>query len=67
MLEHRQLVLKEIEELKDEHSDLNEIIDSKESNTNFSEFTIQQFKKRKLYIKDRIELLESSLYPDIIA
>ncbi len=53
--------------IEQEHSDLNEIIDDPNSINKFSEFTIQKLKKRKLFLKDKIKLLQSMLYPDIIA
>ncbi|GAB4169699.1 MAG: hypothetical protein Tsb006_7630 [Rickettsiaceae bacterium] len=58
---------KELEELEQEHNDLNEIIDDPYSHDKFSEFTLQRLKKRKLLLKDRIRILKSLLYPDIIA
>ncbi|NRB11007.1 MAG: DUF465 domain-containing protein [Rickettsiaceae bacterium] len=56
-----------LDELKQEHSDLNELIDDSEKNKNLSEFTIQKLKKRKLFLKDKISNLSTKLYPDIIA
>ncbi|WP_322777679.1 DUF465 domain-containing protein [Candidatus Megaera venefica] len=53
--------------MEQEHRDLNEIIDDPSSINKFSEFTIQKLKKRKLFLKDKIKLLQSMLYPDIIA
>ena len=53
--------------IEQEHSDLHEIIDDPNSINKFSEFTIQKLKKRKLFLKDKIKLLQSMLYPDIIA
>ena len=57
----------ELRELEQEHKELNEIIDSPDSRVKFSQFTLQKIKKRKLLIKDRIKILKSLLYPDIIA
>ncbi len=56
-----------LNELKQEHKDLNELIDNPESNKNLSEFTIQKLKKRKLLLKDKINNLSTKSYPDIIA
>jgi hypothetical protein len=58
---------RELRSLEQEHRDLNEIIDDSNSITKFSEFTLQKLKKRKLFLKDKIKLLQSMLYPDIIA
>ncbi len=57
---------RELRFVEQEHRDLNEIIDDRSINK-FSEFTIQKLKKRKLFLKDKIKLLQSMLYPDIIA
>lgn len=58
---------RELRSIEQEHKDLNEIIDDPSSINKFSEFTIQKLKKRKLLLKDKIKLLQSMLYPDIIA
>ena len=58
---------RELHLIEQEHRDLNDIIDDPNSITKFSEFTIQKLKKRKLFLKDKIKLLQSMLYPDIIA
>ena len=58
---------RELRFIEQEHMDLNEIIDDPNSINKFSEFTIQKLKKRKLFLKDKIKLLQSMLYPDIIA
>ncbi|MBN8511869.1 MAG: DUF465 domain-containing protein [Rickettsiales bacterium] len=56
-----------LHELESEHQELNQIIDDPELSTKFSEFTIQQLKKRKLLLKDKIKVLKLRLQPDIIA
>jgi len=58
---------RELRFIEQEHRDLNEIIDDPNSINKFSVFTIQKLKKRKLFLKDKIRLLQSMLYPDIIA
>jgi hypothetical protein len=60
-------LIREISELEQEHNDLNNLIDDAESSKNFSEFTFQKLKKRKLFLKDKINYLKNMLYPDIIA
>lgn len=59
--------LQDLEELELEHSDLNQIIDDPSSPSKFNKFTLQRLKKRKLFLKDKIRILKSQLYPDIIA
>lgn len=53
--------------LEQEHQELNEIIDNPALFTQFTEFTIQKFKKRKLFLKDEINRIKTLLYPDLIA
>ena len=67
MINDEELYRKELQELEQEHQDLNEIIDNPESKINFSEFTIQKLKKRKLLIRDKIKAIKALLDPDIIA
>ena len=67
MLDQKQFAFQELKELQQEHKELNNVIDALDSAEKFSEFTLQKFKKRKLFIKDKIRILESYLEPDIIA
>ena len=55
--------LKELEALRVQHRDL----DSKINEGKLDEFTLRRFKQTKLALRDRITLLERSVYPDIIA
>ena len=54
-------------ELKQEHQDLNDVIDRMMSHQPVDFLQIQRLKKRKLQLKDMIQKLESGLLPDIIA
>ena len=65
--EDGEFYLKELNELKQEHQDLNDIIDTPDSSVKFSEFTLQKLKKRKLLVKDKIKFIQALLTPDIIA
>ena len=67
MTNHQELYLAELKELELEHQDLNEIIDAPNTHAKFSQFTLQKLKKRKLFVKDKIKLIKTHLYPDIIA
>ncbi len=67
MIENAGVYLKELHELQHEHRDLNEIIDNPNARDEFSEFTLQKLKKRKLLVKDHIKRLKMFLHPDIIA
>lgn len=64
---YREQLLKELKELEQEHRELNTLIDDPEEAKNFSEFTLQKLKKRKLLIKDKIKIIKRELHPDIIA
>ena len=67
MLDYKNLHLKELRELEQEHLDLNEIIDNPESHHKFSQSTMQKFKKRKLVVKDKIKEIRSALFPNSVA
>jgi hypothetical protein len=67
MMNQNYQLLLELKELKQEHNDLNDIIDDTDCKVKFSQFTLQRLKKRKLLIKDKIKLLEDLLHPDSIA
>lgn len=67
MIDQEKSKHQELIELELEHNDLNEIIDDPLSHNKFSKFTLQRLKKRKLQLKDKIRILKSELYPDIIA
>ena len=58
-----QLII-EIEELKNRHAEIEDIV---LNNTSMDQLSKQKLKKEKLWIKDRIKYLENLLYPDIIA
>ena len=58
---------RKIEELKQEHRDLDAAIDLLADAAPFDQLKLQRLKKRKLLLKDEIALLESDLHPDIIA
>jgi hypothetical protein len=57
----------ELNELRIEHRDLDQVIDHLTSNPPPDQLLIRRLKKRKLLLKDRILLLESLLEPDIPA
>lgn len=67
MEETEQKLHKELESLKKEHVALDEMIESLSGDAEFDQLRLQRYKKRKLSIKDRMAIIESILYPDIIA
>jgi hypothetical protein len=58
---------KQLEELKLEHRDLDDVIDHLIETRPFDQLQIQRLKKRKLMLKDQMSKLESKILPDIIA
>lgn len=57
----------ELLRLKQEHRDLDAAIEALEQMNAGDQLQVQRLKKRKLFIRDRIKLLENRLTPDIIA
>ena len=61
--ELRELLMK----LRDEHRSLDAEIVALETAADADQLTIKRLKKRKLFLKDQITLVEDQLTPDIIA
>ena len=62
-----ELLRRNLEELRLEHRDLDDVIARLAEQVPVSAVQLQRLKKRKLMLKDQIALLESRLLPDIIA
>ena len=60
-------VRRRLEELRQEHRDLDEVIGRLQETSPFNQLQMQRLKKRKLGLKDQITKLESMLLPEIIA
>ena len=60
-------LLDQLESLKQEHRDLDEILIQLQEKKTISLLQVQRLKKRKLILKDRIIYLQNKLEPDIIA
>ena len=56
-----------LEVLRREHRDLDEAIHALETTGRPDQLTLRRLKKQKLQLKDRIQLIEDQLLPDIIA
>ena len=56
-----------IEQLTLEHRDLDDIINRLTAATPHDQLQVQRLKKRKLFVKDQIAILERQLTPDILA
>lgn len=54
-------------ELKQEHRDLDDVINRLLQSSDVEELQLKRFKKRKLKLKDTIMMLENALIPDILA
>jgi hypothetical protein len=63
----REAVLAQLESLKSEHRDLDDVIARIADTVPFDQLQLQRLKKRKLILKDEITKLEDKLIPDIIA
>jgi hypothetical protein len=56
-----------LEELRQEHRDLDAAIASLQETAPFNQLQLQRLKKRKLMLRDQMTQIESKLLPDIIA
>lgn len=57
----------ELEVFRREHRDLDEAIRAMQATGTADQLTLQRLKKKKLFLKDKIALIEDRLLPDIIA
>ena len=57
----------ELEMLRSEHRDLDDVIARLADDPSVDEYEIKRLKKRKLHLKDSIARLEGKLAPDISA
>lgn len=65
--ETEEQLLEKLEQLREEHRDLDEVIARLMADQPVDMFQLQRLKKRKLSLKDMINRIESELLPDIIA
>ncbi|MGE0255285.1 MAG: YdcH family protein [Alphaproteobacteria bacterium] len=65
--EDREALERLLSDLRSEHRDLDDVIERLGEQAPFDQLRLQRLKKRKLQLRDRIQQVESSLYPDIIA
>ncbi|MBN9083822.1 MAG: hypothetical protein BGP04_16430 [Rhizobiales bacterium 62-17] len=57
----------ELERLREEHRDLDAAIAALQAVGTVDQLQVQRLKKRKLLLRDRIQVVEDQLTPDIIA
>ena len=68
MTEEEEIELKaQLEQLRQEHRDLDAAIESLQDSPASDILQIQRLKKRKLVLRDRMTFIEDQLTPDIIA
>lgn len=60
-------IKRKLEELRLEHRDLDDVIARVTEDAPFDQIRMQRLKKRKLVLRDEMNVLESELVPDIIA
>ena len=60
-------IKKEINDLLEQHSELDDAIERINDKIPFDQIKLQRLKKRKLLLKDEINKLKSRILPDIIA
>ncbi len=60
-------LLHQLEELRLEHRDLDDIIHRLQMTGAMEQLQLQRLKKRKLRLKDQITRIENQLIPDILA
>jgi hypothetical protein len=65
--EERNELLGQLARLRQEHRDLDTAIEALQTSPGKDAIQVQRLKKRKLYLRDRIEHIEDQLTPDISA
>lgn len=65
--QEREQWIARLEELREEHRDLDDVIARVTEEVPFDQLRVQRLKKRKLLLKDEIAWVESRLLPDSIA
>lgn len=60
-------LLQQLAELKQQHRDLDDAIESLEGRGFADQLQLRRLKKQKLFLKDEISKIEDQMLPDIIA
>lgn len=66
MLDKESLTIR-LQELRQEHRDLDAAIDALQSSSRYDQLQLQRLKKKKLSLRDEISRIQDQIYPDIIA
>lgn len=59
--------MEKLRSLRIQHRDLDDVISRLSLDLNINELQLKRLKKRKLQLKDQIQMLESKLIPDLNA
>ena len=66
-MDHIEVMRVKLEVLKREHRDLDDAIEALQERAVADQLTLKRLKKQKLALKDRIQIIEDQITPDIIA
>lgn len=66
-MEDKQSLTTRLQELRQEHRDLDAAIDALQAAVRIDQLQIQRLKKKKLGLRDEIARIQDQIYPDIIA
>lgn len=66
-MNEQEALKKKLELLKDEHRDLDTMIEDLLRETVVNQLAVQRLKKKKLLVRDQISKINGMLLPDIIA
>ena len=66
-MSHEDVLRVKLEVLRREHRDLDDAIAALHERVSPDQLTLKRLKKQKLVLKDKIQLIEDELTPDIIA
>ncbi len=66
-MSHNEVLRTKLEVLRREHRDLDEAIHALEQSARADHLTLRRLKRQKLQLRDRIQIIEDQLTPDIIA
>jgi hypothetical protein len=66
-MNEQEMLKEKLAALRIEHRDLDDVIARLVERAPYDQLQMQRLKKRKLWLKDQITVLESRMLPDIIA
>jgi len=66
-MSHNDVMRVRLQLLREEHRDLDEAINALAERSTADQLALKRLKKQKLVLKDRIQVIQNNLTPDIIA